>query len=182
MRKTVLFIAGFLFLGSAVRGQTADQGWKLSVISAALPDRIANKIDGKIEDQKLVCQASDSILLEVPLKSITHVSRDTAKDYPASRWLMAVATQPSSRHPVIGSRQYREEVKARLVLGLFAMIARLFPKRNEVVRLSWMTDEGPMDAIFLMGRSQGRAMLAAIKKETGLEAQDLEQERKKLRK
>lgn len=159
--------------------QKADRGWELSVISAALPEKVATKIHGRIENEKFVCWTSDSALLEVPLNSITQVSRDTGKDYTASRRLMAAATRPSSKRPIIGSRKYRDELKGRVALGLLAMIAGLFPARKEVVRLTWTSEEGQLDAIFLMGRSQGRAMLAAIRKETGLEPQDLEQERKK---
>jgi hypothetical protein len=159
--------------------QKTDGGWQLSVISGALPEKTAKGILGRIEDERFVCRNSDSVVLEVPLKSITEITRDTAKDYPASRWLMAVATQPSDTHPVIGSRQYREELKARAVLGLLAMVAGLFPRHKEVLRIRWAGEEGQQDAIFLMGRSQGRAMLAALKKETGLDPHDLEQERKK---
>lgn len=159
--------------------QKADRGWKVSVISAALPEKTATKIHGKIENEKFVCWTPDSILFEVPLRSITQVSRDTDKDYTVSRLLMAAATHPSGRRPIIGSRRYREELKGRMALGLFAMIAGLFPTRKEVVRITWTSEAGQQDAIILMGRSEGRAMLAAIRKETGLEPQDLEQERKK---
>ena len=159
--------------------QKADRGWKVSVISAALPEKIASKIHGKIENGKFVCWTPDSVLLEVPLNSITQVSRDTDKDYAVSRLLMTAATHPSGRRPIIGSRRYREELKGRMALGFFAMIAGLFPTRKEVVRITWTSETGQLDAIVLMGRSEGRAMLAAIRKETGLEPQDLEQERKK---
>ena len=159
--------------------QKPGRGWKISVISAALPEKIATKIQGKIENGKFVCWTPDSVLLEVPLNSITQVSRDTEKDYTVSRFLMTAATHPSDAHPIIGSRRYREELKARMVLGLFAMIAGLFPARKEVVRITWTSEAGQLDATFLMGRSEGRALLAAIRKETGLEPQDLEQERKK---
>jgi len=161
------------------KSQKADSGWDLSVISAALPKKVATKIHGRIEKEKFVCWTSDSVLLEVPLNSITQVSRDTGKDYTASRWLMAVATHPSGKRPIISSRKYRDELKGRVALGLFAMIAGLFPARKEVVRITWTSEAGQLDAIFLMGRSQGRALLVAIRKETGLEPQDLEQERKK---
>jgi len=155
----------------AKRQLQRDSVWKLSVISAGLPDKIATKIQGKIKEEKLVCWSRDSVLLEIPLKEITQVTRDTDKDYPAFRWLMKVATQPSPEHHAFGSRRYRDELAARMTLGMFALFAGLFPSRKEVVRLSWTDDEGLHDAEFL-------TMLAAIKKETGLEPWDLAKERK----
>ncbi len=62
------------------------------------------------------------------------------------------------------------------------MFASLFPSHKEVVRLSWTDAQGQHDADFYLGRTEGRALLAEIKKQTGLEPRDLEKERKEEKK
>ena len=156
-----------------------DSGWKLSVISDVMPGKVGRNLRTEIEDERLVCRSpSDVPLLEIPLKTITQVTRDTEKDYRVSRWLMMAATQPSREHHTFGSKEHREQLKARVGLTLTAMIAALFPSHKEAVHVTWSDEEGTHYALFYLGRSEGRAMLARIKQETGLEPRDLENERK----
>lgn len=155
-----------------------DKGWKLNAVSAAIPGKLAVKLRAKIEDDHLICRDKNSAVLEIPLKTITEISRDSEKDYPVSRWLMAAATHPSSERHRIGSKQYREDLEARLGLSLFAMFATLFPSHKEVVWLSWTDEAGAHDAEFHLGHTEGQALLAELKKQTGREPRDLEKERK----
>ena len=131
------------------------------------------------QEARLVCRSSTDVpLIEIPLQTITQFSRGTEKDYQISRWLMKAATQPSTEYDRIGSKEYREELKARAGLTIIAMIASLFSSHKEVVHASWTDEEGTHFALFYLGRREGRAMLAEIKKQTGLEPRDLEKERK----
>ena len=109
---------------------------------------------------------------------MTEISRDDDKDYAVSRWLMNAATQRSSEHHPFGSRAYREGLEARLGLALLSMFASLFPSHKEMVRLRWTDAQGQHDADFYLRRTEGRALLGEIKKQTGLEPRDLEKERK----
>ena len=71
-------------------------------------------------------------LLEIPLKTVTEISRDDHKDYAVSRWLMNAATQRSSEHHRFGSRAHREDLEASLGLALLSTIASLFPSHRKL--------------------------------------------------
>jgi len=158
--------------------QRKERSWKLSVVSEVVPGKIGKKLTARIEGDMFVCRSSDVPLLEIPLKTVTEISRDDEKDYAASRWLMNAAAQRSSEHHRFGGRAYREDLEASLGLALLSMLASLFPSHKEVVRLSWTDAQGQHDADFYLGRTEGRALLGEIKKQTGLEPRDLEKERK----
>jgi hypothetical protein len=158
--------------------QKKERSWKLSVVSELVPGKIGKKLTARIEGDTFVCRSSDVPLLEIPLKTVTEISRDDDKDYAASRYLMNAATQRSDEHHRYGSRAYREDLEASLGLAFLSMIASLFPSHKEVVRLRWTDAQGQHDADFYLGRTEGRALLMEITKLTGLEPRDLEKERK----
>jgi hypothetical protein len=158
--------------------QKKERSWKLSVVSELVPGKIGKKLTARIEGDTFVCRSSDVPLLEIPLKTVTEISRDDDKDYAASRWLMNAATQRSDGHHRYGSRAYREDLEASLGLAFLSMIASLFPSHKEVVRLRWTDAQGQHNADFYLGRTEGRALLMEITKLTGLEPRDLEKERK----
>jgi hypothetical protein len=183
----VIILAAVTWASSAAKAQEVSKQtvqrktnrWKLSVISDAMPEKFGKDVRTEIEEARLVCRSSTDVpLIEIPLQTITQFTRDTEKDYRISRWLMKAATQPSTVYHRIGSKEYREELKARAGLTIIAMIASLFPSHKEVVHVSWTDEEGTHFALFYLGRREGRAMLAEIKKQTGLEPRDLEKERK----
>jgi len=162
--------------------QQKEKGWRLSVISEALPGKVGTKLRLNIEENQIVCRSEGSAVLEIPLQAISQVSRDTDKDYPASRFLMAAATRPSEKRHRFGSKAHREELEARAGLVMLSFLASLFPTHKELVRVTW-TDEGAAhDADLYLGRTEGQALLAEIKKQTGLEVRDLEKERKEMEK
>src|SRR5882672_4672789 len=159
--------------------QRKERSWKLSVVSEAVPGKIGKKLTARIEGDTFVCRSSDVPLLEIPWKTVTEISRDDDKDYAVSQWLMNAAAQRSSEHHRFGSRAYREDLEASLGLSLLSMFASLFLSHKEVVRLRWTDAQGQHAADFYLGRTDGRALLVEIKKQTGLEPpRDLEKERK----
>lgn len=158
--------------------QRKNMGWKLSVVSDALTEKIQENVRTEIEEDRLVSRSADVPILEIPLKSITQFTRDTEEDYKVSQFFMSAATRPSIEHHAFGSKKHREELKSRAGLTIIAMIASLFPSHKEVVHVSWTDEEGAHFALFYLGRTEGRAMLAEIKKRTGLVPRDLEKERK----
>ena len=155
-----------------------EKGWTANLVSGLFPGTKTEKVKARIEDGQLVCRSDASAILEIPLKSITRVSRDTTKDYPAAQFLVGAALQPSIQRPRFGSRRYREEAAARATLGALAFSALLFPRHKDEIYLSWTDDDGEHGAGFLMGRKEGHAMLERLKQQTGIEARDLEKERK----
>lgn len=162
--------------------QKKEPSWKVNVISDQFAEKAMVKLQAKIAEDRLVCLSGGSAVLEVPLKSISRISRDTVKDYPAADFLMGAATQPSSERRRFGSKKYREEMAARATLVGFAFLAMLFPRHKEEVHLFWIDEEGEHDAEFLMGRKEGRAMLQKLQQETGVKVRDLEKERKEFEK
>jgi hypothetical protein len=158
--------------------QRKERSWKLSVVSELVPGKFGKKLTAGIEGDMFVCRSSDVPLLEIPLKTVTEISRDDEKDYAASRWLMNAAAERANEHHRFGSRAYREDLEASIGLSLLSMLASLFPSHKEVVRLRWTDAQGQHDADFYLGRTEGRALLVEIKKLTGLETRDLEKERK----
>ena len=154
------------------------QGWKVNVVSELIPEKVMAQVQARIEGDWLVCRSGDSVVLEVPLKAISRMSRDTFKDYPAAEFLMGAAMQPSSERPRFGSRRYREEMAARAMLGGFAFFALLFPRHKEEVHVFWIDEEGEHGAQFLMGRKEGHAMIQKLQQETGVKARDAEKDRK----
>ena len=158
--------------------QRKEPSWKVNVISELLPETVLVKLQAKIEGDRLVCLSGGSAVLEVPLKSISRMSRDTVKDYPAANFLMGMATQPSSERRRFGTKKYRDEMAARATLVGFAFLALLFPRHKEDVQVFWIDEDGEHGAEFLMGRKEGRAMLQRLQQETGVKARDLEQDRK----
>jgi len=155
-----------------------EQGWSANVVSGLFPATKAEKVKVRIEEDQLVCRSTGSTVLEIPLKSITRVSRDTTKDYPITQFLMGVALQPSATPPSFGSRKYREEAAARVTLGVLAFFALLFPRHKDEIYLSWSNEDGEHSTVFLMGRKEGHAMFERLKQETDIEVRDLEKERK----
>jgi len=194
-RSTIAAILGTLLLiaASATLSRAQDQehvkrsakkndkGWKLSVISAILPDNMAPKAFGRIEKGTLALQVRDTPVLELPLKSITRITRDTTTDYPAANFMMSVATRPSVEEHRFSSKAYRDEMKARAALGAMSFIGLLFPRHREMVSVSWTDDTGEHDAQLYLGQPEGRAMLKKLQEETGLEPRDLEKERKAMK-
>jgi len=162
--------------------QRKERSWKLSAVSEVLPGKIGKKLTARIEGETFVCRSSDVPLLEIPLKTVTEVSRDDDKDYAVSRWLMNAAAERSNEHHRFGSRAHREDLEAALGLSLLSMFASLFPSHKEMVRLRWTDAQGQHDADFYLGRTEGQALLVEIKKQTGLEPRDLEKERKEEKK
>lgn len=158
--------------------QKNEKGWQVNVISAVLPETQQAKLQAKIEEDRLVCSTAGSAVLEIPLDAITRITRDTAKDYPAAEFLMGAALRPSTERHRFGSREYREEMAARAMLGGFAFLGLLFPRHKEVVTVFWQDDEGEHGAEFRLGRKQGRLMLQRLREESGVEPRDLEKERK----
>jgi hypothetical protein len=154
------------------------KGWKVNVISDQFAEKAMVNLQAKVEEDRLVCLSGGSVALEVPLKGISRMSRDTVKDYPVANFLMEAATQPSSERRRFGSKKYREEMAARATLMGFAFFALLFPKHKEEVHVFWIDEEGEHGAEFLMGRKEGRAMLQKLQQETGVKPRDLEKERK----
>ncbi len=94
--------------------QRKERSWKLSVVSEAVPGKIGKKLAARIEGDTFVCRSSDVPLLEIPLKTVTEISRDDDKDYAVSRWLMNAAAERSNEHHRFGSRAYREDLEAAL--------------------------------------------------------------------
>lgn len=158
--------------------QKNQAAWKVNVVSELFPEKAREKLQAKIEKGQLVCRSRDSAVLEIPLNAITRVTRDSAKEYPAAEFLMAAAMQPSRERHRFGTKEYRDEMKARAMLGAFAFVGLLFPKHKEVVLVSWKEEDGEHNAEFRMGRKEGRAMLQKLQQETGMEPRDLEKERK----
>jgi hypothetical protein len=158
--------------------QKKERNWKLTVVSEVVPGKIGTKLTARIEGDMFVCGSPDVPLFEIPLKTVTEISRDDDKDYAASRWLMNAARQRPDEHHPFGSKAYREDLEARMGLTLLGMFASLFPTHKEVIRLRWTDAQGQHDADFYLERTEGRALLVEIKKQTGLEPRDLEKERK----
>jgi hypothetical protein len=158
--------------------QRKNASWKLRVVSDAMTEKIRKDVRTEIEEDRLVTRSADVPILEIPLKSIAQFTRDTEEDYKVSQFFMSAATKPSIEHHTFGSKKHREELKSRAGLEIIAMIASLFPSHKEVLHVSWTDEEGTHFALFYLGREEGRAMLAEIKKQTGLEPRDLEKERK----
>jgi hypothetical protein len=158
--------------------QRKNMGWKLSVVSDAMTEKIRKDVRTEIEEDRLVTRSADVPILEIPLKSIAQFTRDTEEDYKVSQFFMSAATKPSIEHHTFGSKKHREELKSRAGLAMIAMIASLFPSHKEVLHVSWTDEEGTHFALFYLGREEGRSMLAEIKKQTGLVPRDLEKERK----
>ena len=156
----------------------SEKAWKVNVLSEVFPQRLAVKLRARIEEDRLVCFSGDSVVLEVPLKAISRMSRDTAKDYPAAEFLMRAATQPSIERRSFGSKEYGQEIAARAMLGGLAFFALLFPRHKEEVHVFWIDEGGEHGAEFLMGRREGHVMLQKLQQETGVKARDLEKERK----
>jgi len=154
------------------------KAWKVNVVSDLFPEKQILKLQASVEEGWLVCRSGGSAVLEIPLNAITRTSRDSAKDYPVAEFLMAAATQPSTERHRFGSKKYREEMAARMMLGGIAIFTLLFPRHQEEVRVFWTDDEGEHGAEFLLGRKEGRAMLQKLQQETGVITRDLEKERK----
>lgn len=182
----LIIAATALGLPLAVRAQDEPKqtlpkngkGWKVNAVSELFPDKVMAKMQARIEGDWLVCRSGDSVVLDVPLKAISRMSRDTFKDYPAAEFLRGAAMQPSGERARFGSKRYREEMAARAMLGGFAFFALRFPRHKEEVHVFWLDEEGEHGAQFLMGRKEGRAMLQKLETETGMKARDAEKERK----
>lgn len=155
-----------------------EQGWSAAVVSGLFPATKTDKVKARIEQDQLVCRSTGSSVLEIPLKSISRVCRDTTKDYPIAQFLMTAAVQPSTNPPTFGSREFREQMAARATLGALAFVGLLFPRHKDEIYLSWTDEDGEHGAVFLMGRKDGCAMLKRLKQETGIEVRNLEKERK----
>jgi len=153
--------------------------WKMSVISAELPERVQLKLRAEIEEDRLVCRSADSAVLEIPLTAITRITRDSTKEYPIAAFFAGLATHPSVEHHLVGTKEYRDEMKARATLAAIAFVGLLFPKHKEAVLVAWTDELGEHYAEFHMGRKLGRTMLKELQRQTGLEPQDLEMERKR---
>jgi hypothetical protein len=156
--------------------------WKVSVISAELPERVRLKLQAEVEEDRLVCRSADSAVLEIPLTAITRITRDSTKEYPMAEFFAGLATHPSIEHHLVGTKEYRDEMKARATLAAIAFVGLLFPKHKEAVLVAWTDELGEHYAEFHIGRKQGRTMLKELQKQTGLEPQDLEMERKRFEK
>ena len=153
-------------------------GWEASVVSALFPEKRKANVEVSIDGGRLFCRENGWRVLVVPLNDVTGITRDTGSKYPAAEFLMGAAKAPSSEHHVFGTRKYREEMAGRVALGGLAFLGLLFPKHQEVVRVSWKDESGEHDAEFRIGRKQGRAMIRKLRTETGLEPRDMEQERR----
>jgi len=158
--------------------QKNDAAWKANAMSAAFPEEIKRNLRVTIEGEKLTCHSGDSTILDVPLRAISRITRDGVKEYPATEFLMHLATMPSSEHHTFGTKEYRDEMAGRVALGVFALGGLLFPKHKEMVLVSWKDESGEHDAEFHLEPKQGRAMLEKLQQETGLKPRDLEKERK----
>src|SRR5262249_27503350 len=135
---SILLFASYLFSAAQdqeaikVEKKTKDSGWKLTAVSALMPDGAAAKARGRIEEGNLVLQSSDFMILEVPLKGITRITRDVTTDYPVAGFIMQLATRPSSEHHRFGSKEYRNEMAARAILGAISFFGLLFPRHREM--------------------------------------------------
>ena len=156
--------------------------WKVNLISAELPERVRLKLQAEIEEDRLVCRSADSAVLEIPLTAITRITRDSTKEYPMAEFFTRLATHPSIEHHFFGTKEYRDEMKARATLAAIAFVGLLFPKHKEAVLVAWKDVLGEHYAEFHMGRKPGRTMLQELQKQTGLEPQDLEMERRRIEK
>src|SRR6266404_6944839 len=84
----VAVMAASSWLGAAAEAQEEskrkvqrkERSWKLSVVSEAVPGKIGKKLTARIEGDTFVCRSSDVPLLEIPLKTVTEISRDDDKD------------------------------------------------------------------------------------------------------
>src|SRR6266852_7332419 len=72
--------------------QRKERSWKLSVVSEVLPGKIGTKLTARIEGDTFVCRSSDVPLLEIPLKTVTEISRDDHKDNSVPRGLWNAST------------------------------------------------------------------------------------------
>ena len=159
-----------------------DAGWKANVITALFPEKVKRKLRVKIETDQLVCRSGGSDVLEIPLQAVTGITRDRAKDYPATEFLLGVAMMPTGEQHTFASKEYRHQMAARGTLAVISLVGLLFPKHKEVVLVSWRDQFGEHDAEFRMSRADGQKMLYELEQESGLQARDLEKEGKDIEK
>jgi len=153
-----------------------DAGWKANVITALFPEKVKRKLRVKIEADQLVCRSGGSDVLEIPLQAVIGITRDRAKDYPATEFLLGVAMMPTGEQHTFASKEYRHQMVARGTLAVISLAGLLFPKHKEVVLVSWRDQFGEHDAEFRMSRADGQKMLYELEQESGLQARDLEKE------
>src|SRR5215469_1389313 len=75
--------------------QKNEAAWKANAMSAVFPEEIKRNLRVTIEGEKLTCHSGDPIVLDVPLSAISRITRDGVKEYPATAFLMHLATMPS---------------------------------------------------------------------------------------